>query len=208
MFEKKARDTKQARRHCWGACKGQGRHCKPFSHRPASLASAGTGRDSHLSRLTHPWSQGLLHSRRLQGNERNTSQSLLGNQPWVPLPEMGICQCWWGLSAKAEGKETRSRERTAVGCTDTTEGTGVWGSVAPRGNEVYLGNEMPLLSGRQGVGPPPPPHARPCLRGHWVGLPPEWAHPSLLQLPAGLWCCRQFMHTPVVATISLSDLSE
>ena len=48
-----------------------------------------------------------------------------------------------------------------------TEGMGVRGSVAenaPGGSVVCLGNEAPLLSGAQGVGPPLwtlSPHARP-----------------------------------------------
>jgi len=56
---------------------------------------------------------------------------------------------------------------------DTTEGTGMRGSVArnaPRGSVVFLGNKEPLLSGAQRVGPPPPPHASSCLCGIWERL--------------------------------------
>ena len=55
------------------------------------------------------------------------------------------------------------------------EGTGVRGSMArnaPRGSVVCLGNEVRLLSGVQGAGLPPPPHASSCFCGHWEGLPP------------------------------------
>ena len=75
-----------------------------------------------------------------------------------------------------------------------TEGTGVRSSTArnaPGGSVVCLGNEAPLLRGVQGARPPSrtlSPRASPCLRGHWEGLPPERAHPSLSQNPAGL--CR------------------
>ena len=66
-------------------------------------ASMGTGRDTHLSRLAPCSSQGLLCPCRLWGLEHHPCQSLLGNQPWASLPEMGICQSWCGLSAKAWG---------------------------------------------------------------------------------------------------------
>ena len=46
---------------------------------------------------THTSSQGLLCQDRLQHPEHRPSQSLLQNQPWVPLTKRGFCQCWWGL---------------------------------------------------------------------------------------------------------------
>ena len=51
-------------------------------------------------------------------------QSLLGNQPWMPQSEMGSHQWWQGLSAKEWGSESGSKERTAVGCTETSSRDG------------------------------------------------------------------------------------
>ena len=150
------------------AHKGHGHHYNPFPNPPASSASEGTGKGSHLSRLTHQSSGGQLCLHRLQGPEPCPLQSLLGNQSWDPLPEKRIHQCWWGQSAKAWGYERGSRKRTTVGCTDTTEGTGVKGYVtlnAPRRNVVCLGNEVSLLSSMQGVGPPLPHTAVPASVG-------------------------------------------
>ena len=59
---------------------GQSCHYNPFPHPPASLASEGTGRGSYLS----GW--GLLCPHGLWEPKYHPSQSLLGNQPWVPLP--------------------------------------------------------------------------------------------------------------------------
>ena len=61
---------------------GVGSPWQPLSPPISSLVSRSTGRDSHLSRLTCPSSQGLLH--RLRGPECRPSQTLLGNQPGQP----------------------------------------------------------------------------------------------------------------------------
>ena len=53
-----------------------------------------------------------------------------------------------------------------VGCGDSTEETGVRGSKTrntPRGSMVCLGNEVPVLSDTQGVGPPPHTHTHQTL---------------------------------------------
>ena len=64
--------------------KGQSHHYKPFPQLPASSASVGTGRSSHLSRPTAPLGWGLLHPLGLWGPERCPSQSLLGINPGSP----------------------------------------------------------------------------------------------------------------------------
>lgn len=56
-----------------------------------------------LIRLAHSSSSGLICLHKLWGPDWHPSQSLLENQPWAPLPETGIHQCWQGLSAKAWG---------------------------------------------------------------------------------------------------------
>ena len=45
-----------------------------------------------------------------------------GPQTFTPQPETGIHRGWWGMDAEAWNVESRSRERTAVGCMET-----VWG---------------------------------------------------------------------------------
>ena len=191
--------------------KGQSHHYNPFPHPPASSASAGTGRGSHLSSPSHCSGWGLLPPRALQGPECHLSQSLLRNQPWEPLPVMRDHQCCQGLSAKAWGWVNRSRESNTVGCADTAEGMGVRGCVAgnaPRGSMVCLESEVPLLRGAWGAEPPLPPHASYCLLAHWEGLHPEQAHHSLLQLPAAPCCCRQLTYIPIVPAVPLLGLSE
>ena len=86
----------------FSGAQGVGLPLQPPPHLLAS-ASVGTGRETHLSRLTHPSSQGLLHLHKLWGPEHCPSQSLLRIQPWTPLPETGIWQCWQVLSVKACG---------------------------------------------------------------------------------------------------------
>lgn len=56
-----------------------------------------------LIRLAHSSSSGLICLHELWGPDWHPSQSLLENQPWAPLPETEIRQCWQGLSAKAWG---------------------------------------------------------------------------------------------------------
>ena len=145
----------------------------PSPQLPAASATTGAGRGSHLSGPAPPSGRGLLHLCGLQGPERRQSQSLLGNQPWVPLPGMRVCQCWWRLSAKAWGWEDGSGERNAVGCVDTAEGMGVRGRVArnaPRGSVVCLESEAPWLISAVGAGPSPlPSFSSSCLCGHWEG---------------------------------------
>lgn len=57
----------------------------------------------HPSEQAHPPLKSRLLSPKLQGPEHCPYQSLLRNQPWVPLPERRSCQCWWVLSAKVWG---------------------------------------------------------------------------------------------------------
>ena len=122
----------------------------------------GTGRGFHLNRPAHPLGQGLLHPCGLRGTECCPSQSLLGNQPWVPLPGSRVHQCWLWLSAKVWSWKNRSGERRAVGCMDRAEGMGVRGCMAgnaPRGSVICLENKAPSLRGTRGVGdrhPHPP----------------------------------------------------
>ena len=73
----------------FSGAQGVGLPLQPPPHLLAS-ASVGTGRETHLSRLTRPSSQGLLHLHKLWGPEHCPSQSLLRIQPWTPLPETGI----------------------------------------------------------------------------------------------------------------------
>ena len=156
--------------------KGWSCHFKPFPHTQTSSTSTDTGRGSNLSRSAYPFGQGNLCPCELQGPECHPSQSLLGNQPWAPLPGTRVCWCWWGLSAKIWGWENRSRERSTVGCIDTAERTGVRGCVAgndPRGSVVCLESEVSFLRGVQGSGTPLPSH------GHWEGLPQEGMRQSV-----------------------------
>ena len=158
------------------AYKGQNCHYNPFPHLPASSASMGIGKGSHLSGHAHPSGQGLLCPCGLQGPECCPSQSLLGNQPWAPLPGMRVCRCWLGLSAKVWGWENRSGQRSVVSCTYIAVGTGVRGCAAgnaPRGSMHCLESGAPLLRGVRGTGPPLSPHASSCLCRHCQALPPE-----------------------------------
>ena len=61
----------------------------------------------------------------------------------------------WGLSTKVWRSANGSGERSAVGCADTAEGTGMRGCAAgraPRGSMVCLKIEAPVLRGVQGEG--------------------------------------------------------
>jgi len=71
-----------------------------------------------------------------------------------------------------------------------------------------LGNKVSILSGVQGVRPPPLLHPSPCLHKHCEEIPPEQANPRLSRLPVSLHCCRRLPHTPAVTTIILLSLSE
>ena len=95
------------------------------------------------------------------------------------------------------------------------EGTGVRHSTTGKVCGKSLGrhrSKVSTLSDMQEVGLPLQPFSPPAsffgLCRQWEGCPPERVHPSLLQLPAGPHCSRHFKHTPVVATITLLDLSE
>ena len=92
---------------------------------------------------------------------------------------------------------SRPRERTAVGCAGYSSGDG-WGTLWPG-----MPQRKCSLPGKWGasvewcakVGPPPPPHTSSYLWGHWEGLAPEWACPSLWQVPASLCSYSHFHHT-------------
>ena len=74
---KNVQDTIEVRLHCRVARKGRACHYNPLPYLLA-YASAGTGWGSHLSRLAHPLSQGLLCPGRLWGLKQYPCQSLLG----------------------------------------------------------------------------------------------------------------------------------
>ena len=98
-----------------------------------------------------------------------------------------------------------------VGCSDSTEETGVRVSVArntPRGSMICLGNEVPVLSDTQGVGPPPPLHTRPCLHRLWKGTPTRASEPQFAATACGSLLLQTLCAYPSVATVPLPGLSE
>ena len=121
----------------------------------------------------------------VQAPECCPSQSLLGKEPWESLPGTRACQCLWGLSAKAWGWENGSRERSAVGCPDTSEGMRVRGCMAGNATRGSLESEASLLRGARWAGLPLLSDASSCLCRQWEGLPTEVACHSLLQMTSG-----------------------
>lgn len=156
----------------------------------------GTGRAPHLRRFTHPSSQGLLNPCKLQSPEHCHHESCLWNLPWAPQPETGSCQCWWGPSTPNAVRRVDLGRGLLLAIQEQPEGMRVKVSMARnalRGSMVCLGNEVPVLSDTQGVGPPPPLHTRPCLSRLWKGTPttaskPQFAATACGSLPPQTLC--------------------
>ena len=122
-FAEEARDTIEARCHCWVVCKGQGRHCSPLPHAPAP-ASAGISRGACLSSLTHPSSQSLLHLCRSRRSKCQPHQA-----PWaVPVPVVmpndtpaPACLCGHVCSGAALGADVGRRYKHRGSAKTTAE---------------------------------------------------------------------------------------
>ena len=140
------------------------------------------------------------------------SQSFFENQPSWESCLWQECQLWQRPSVKAWGWESRFGEKATVGCSDTTEGTGVRGSTTP---EISLEAVWSAWETR-------------CQ--YWVVCRSWGHHHSHTQVPVFTstvrishqnkqtpdYCnclpvytaARRLPHTPAVTTIILPSLSE
>ena len=183
-------DTIEVRLHCRVARKGRACHYNPLLYLLA-YASAGTGWGSHLSRLAHPLSQGLLCPGRLWCLKQYPCQSLLGccclrqkstnsDRGWVPK---------LGVKKRADlGKGILLAEQIQ-------QGTEVRGSIAgngPSGSMVCLGNAASLLRGMEEVGLLPPPTGQP--------LPPPAMGETPTRVAAPKSVATAFWSLPLQAT--------